>query len=195
MNLSKQLKQRIVEAAIARAQIPDRRQLLGRRRAKWADNVRLDAIGGKDVERKINAAKTRIEKTLSQLPECVLKDGGPFRTDYDIYVKVGNRQTRARFGPTDAKIYRITPYSHTLTGGGPLAKELATMEKDLEALNLEEDELRASIMSICDGVRTVEQLREKWPEVDKLLADAAALPAGVAALNKSLNLGKSRRKS
>lgn len=172
--LNVSIKDKIVSNAIKQAGIPTKEEALEKRRAEWAEAVRIHAIGGKQEAAKMERLRKRLRKSLDDAPRKLVKEDDPIRRDYDILVNVGGLAYRAYFhGGTDYKhsalVWKITPYQCTVEAGHALADEFHEIESQANAIREERDTIYSNVRAALDGVRTVKRLLEEWPEAKDLL--------------------------
>lgn len=173
--LNNRIKEEIVEKALIKAGIPDKKKLIQEKRGNWAESVRLAAIGGTEVEKKINSINKRFKKTMSEFSEDLIISDSLFRTDYDIYVNVAGCQFYAQFSgeasdwPRKNRIFKVAPTKFTLEADDPLAVEFHNIEAEENTLNEEESNIRANVVGALSKVGSVKKLLEMWPEAKELL--------------------------
>lgn len=180
------IKEQIVGNAIVKAGIIKKKDALRERRAAWVESVRIQAIGGEEVEAKIKAAEKKIKSALKDIPESLIS-GSVFRTDYDIYLNVAGCTTYGYFhGGNNRRngeaVHKVTPSSYTIKQGDPLADEFHSIEKADSEVKDEERNVRANVMGALSKVGSVKRLLEMWPEAKELLPEdlspvKAQLPA------------------
>lgn len=172
--LNNRIKEQIVDNAIIKAGIIEKKASLRERRATWLEAVRIKAIGGEEVEAKIKAAEKKIKSALKGLPEDIV-NGGVFRTDYDIYLNVAGCSFRAYFnGGSNYRgdqVHRITPTRYTIQQGDPLVDEFHAIESVKNELNDQETNVRANVMGALSKVGSIKKLLEMWPEAKELLPE------------------------
>lgn len=182
--LNRRIKDDIIANAVIKAGVPEKKKALIKRRADWVENVRLAAIGGKEVDKKIQSIKKRFE----ELPKGII-ESGVFRTDYDIYLNVAGARFRAYFNGKDNyqgdQVHKITPAGFTIKADDPLAKEFTAIEKEEGAISEEESTIRVNVEGALSEVTTVKKLLEAWPEVKELL------PSDLSPVKKQLPAVKS----
>lgn len=186
--LNRRIKDDIISNAVIKAGIPEKKKALIKRRADWVENVRLAAIGGKEVDKKIQAIKKRFEKAVEELPKGII-ESDVFRTDYDIYLNVAGARFRAYFNGKDNyrgdQVHKITPADFTIKADDPLAKEFTAIEAEEGAISEEESTIRVNVEGALSEVTTLKKLMEVWPEVKELL------PSDLSPVKKQLPAVKS----
>lgn len=174
MRLNKAIKEEIVRAAIVAAKIPDNREVNRARRAKWAENVRRDGLGGPDVATRVESAAKSIEKILSHLPEVAKSGNSPIVRGTFVTLNLAGKRVRAYFsgelGYTPSQTYKFTPSNHTLKNG-PLCAEFDKIESIEDALDAIETDLTVKVWAILGSVTTVKKLLAVWPEASALLPE------------------------
>lgn len=84
--LNKAVKEIIVDNALAKAGIPQRKKALRAARADWAERVRLAAIGGPEAESEVLKTEKKIAALIAKLPEGLRTNSTFVRKDYNIYI-------------------------------------------------------------------------------------------------------------
>lgn len=170
--LNRRIKDEIIAAAIAKSGVPARREKLKERRAAFAEDVRIHALGGADIAKKIDKAKKAIAKALEGIPDCVIKNG-VFRSDYDILVNAAGARNRVYFsgacGYTSDSVYKYTPAEAVLEAGDPLIDEFHAIEREASDISEAVDNVTASVEGALSKVTTIKKLLEVWPECKELL--------------------------
>lgn len=173
--LNVEIKDYIVAAAIKQAGVLEKEAALVERRAVWAEAVRVDALGGKEAAAKIERLSKRFEKMLTEVPDSI-RTKSPLQTHYSMSLNVGGLRTEAPFNGRDTNparplVSKISPHSHTLKAGTPLANEFAEIEKEAEKLADLRATISGNVRAALNRVRTVKKLLEEWPEASALLPD------------------------
>lgn len=199
MKLSKLTKEAILNAALKKAGIPEKKAAVRARYAAWAEAVRLLYVTPKELEL-IEKAREASEAVLS-----VLKYGS-FRVQTNNaieYANVGGQRRTVYFcGALDHQErnrdqeYVIAPesYSVTLAADHHLTEQLFNIDHDAEALRQEIEQLTASLWAVLNSVNTDKRLIEVWPEAVAFIpaaekANTPQLPAlPIAELNKLIGL-------
>lgn len=172
--LNTKIKTEITEAAVKQAGILDKEAALVERRAAWAEAVRIDALGGKDAVAKIDRLAKRFKKLIDELPESLRTGNAILNQEWSISLNVGGMRTEAHFSGLsrhiwDRAVHKISPFSHTIKAGTPLAKEFESIEKDAGQLAEQRATLEGNVRAALSRVRTVKQLLKEWPEAKALL--------------------------
>ncbi|GAB2507368.1 Nmad5 family putative nucleotide modification protein [Microbulbifer agarilyticus] len=195
IRLNSHIRESIVDNAITASGIPERKEALRVRRAKWAEACRIDALGGELEAKRVERTHGKIKKLLAELPDSVVCDSSPVRRDYDIYLNIAGCQFYATFSGVDGRetyeerVIKISPHRHTLTADHPLAKEFQEIEKAENQLRDEEKTIRHNVKAAVSSVRSVKKLTDMWPEVKELLPSEMkpAIQKLPAVLAKDLN--------
>lgn len=173
--LNNRIKEEIVEKALIKAGIPDKKKAIRKRRAAWAEAVRIAAIGGAEMEKKIKSINRRFKKAMSEFPEDLISRESLFRTDHHIYMNVGGCQAYAQFNgttsgwPRNNRVYKVSPAKFTLEADAPLAVEFRAIEAEEKDVDEEESNLRANVIGALSKVGSVKRLLDMWPEAKELL--------------------------
>lgn len=192
-------KQLIMGNAFKKGGITDRVKKLEKRRAEWAEKIRLDAIGGKGGERRLKAFNKRAVELNNEFGSIIESQPASIRT-YMLLNIEGKRFNAyfngTRYGIGAPSFEKIAPRQFTLKVGHPLAKEFDKLEKIQEQIDRDEQEIRASVQPVLDKVRTEKSLLKLWPEAKVLLPKkigepkTTALAIPLEGINKKLGLTK-----
>jgi len=189
----------IVANAIEKSGITAEFERLKKRRADWAEAVRVESLGGQEARAKINKAYALAEKHYAKIPDNIKSHGSLLRTDYDIYVNVAGASICAQFSGelTDVsknRVMKVAPHRHTLKADNPLVDEFHAIEKLAGELKEKRETIRANVDATVRKFTTIKKLLEAWPEAKELLPSdigtaKAQLPAVQAAdLNNMIGL-------
>lgn len=176
MRLTSVIKQQIVNAAIAKAGIPDEAEALRLRRVAWAEAVRVDALGGKEGAEAVDKAIKAIEKIMSSIPSALAYSSGAIRHDSSMYVNCGGLSVRARFIGNRGDCFDIractvkpTVDSHTIKADHPLSIEFRQLEEEAKSLICKRETIETSVNAAMSGINTDNQLLKVWPEAAELM--------------------------
>ncbi|ECE5060778.1 hypothetical protein DDU92_23215, partial [Salmonella enterica] len=119
--LNKFIKEKIIDNALAKAGIPQRKKALRDARADWAERVRLAAIGGPETEAEVLKTEKKIAALIAKLPEELRTNYTFVRYDSDIYLNLAGSRVRAYFNGNyrghkqgePGPIRKIAPYEYT----------------------------------------------------------------------------------
>ncbi|HAK8204805.1 TPA: hypothetical protein H2W01_004443 [Salmonella enterica] len=194
--LNKSIKEKIVDNALAKAGIPQRKKALRAARADWAERVRLAAIGGPEAESEVLKTEKRIAALIAKLPEELRENRTFVRYDSDIYLNLAGSRVTAYFngnyrhnepGSPD-HIRKISPYEYTLLADDPLVTEFYSFDALYREIKNNETDIRQNVTAALDKARTVKRLLEQWPEAKELLpAEDVAAPLPPAIRREALN--------
>ncbi|EHG4046955.1 hypothetical protein J4486_005597 [Salmonella enterica] len=194
--LNKAVKEIIVDNALAKAGIPQRKKALRAARADWAERVRLAAIGGPEAEAEVLKTEKKIAALIAKLPEELRASSTFVRKDYDIYLNLAGSRVSAYFngnyrsyeqGEPDP-IRKIAPYEYTLLADDPLVTEFYGFDALYREIKSDEANIRQNVTAALDKARTVKRLLEQWPEAKELLpAENAIVPLPPAIRREALN--------
>ncbi|ECE2446247.1 hypothetical protein B4Q49_24815, partial [Salmonella enterica] len=95
--LNKSIKEKIIDNALAKAGIPQRKKALRDARADWAERVRLAAIGGPEAESEVLKTEKKIAALIAKLPEELRANYTFVRYDSNIYLNLAGSRVRAYF--------------------------------------------------------------------------------------------------
>ncbi|HAK3334023.1 TPA: hypothetical protein H2A59_004588 [Salmonella enterica] len=194
--LNKAIKEKIVDNALAKAGIPQRKKALRTARADWAERVRLAAIGGPEAEAEILKTEKKIAALVAKLPEALRKNNTFARYDSAIYLNLAGSRFIAyfngnyqRYEPGEPDhIRKIAPYEYTLLADDPLTTEFHGFDVLYREIKSDETDIRQNVTAALDKARTVKRLLEQWPEAKELLpAEDAAVPLLPAIRRETLN--------
>lgn len=194
--LNKSIKEKIIDNALAKAGIPQRKKALRDARADWAERVRLAAIGGPETEAEVLKTEKKIAALIAKLPEELRTNYTFVRYDSDIYLNLAGSRVRAYFngnyrgheqGEPDP-IRKIAPYEYTLLADDPLVTEFYSFDALYREIKSDEADIRQNVTAALDKARTVKRLLEQWPEAKELLpAENAIVPLPPAIRREALN--------
>ncbi|EIK8807226.1 hypothetical protein LKU38_002891 [Salmonella enterica] len=194
--LNKSIKEKIVDNALAKAGIPQRKKALRAARADWAERVRLAAIGGPETESEVLKTEKKIAALIAKLPEELRTNSTFVRYDSDIYLNLAGSRVNVYFngnyrgyesGSPD-HIQKITPYEYTLLADDPLVTEFYSFDALYREIKSDETDIRQNVTAALDKARTVKRLLEQWPEAKELLpAEDAVVPLPPAIRREALN--------
>lgn len=198
MRLSKTIRQAILNAALAKAGIPERKSAIRQRYANWAEAVRVRYVTPEALAA-IEAARIASQA----VPEILRRQSAAARINGAIeYANVAGARRTVYFcgalksDDREPRDYVIAP-GHgaiTLTADDPLTQQLYDIDHDAAALDEHVKHLTASITAVLESVTTDTKLVEIWPEAVAFIpaAERAAtsnLPAlRVDELNKLIGL-------
>lgn len=194
--LNKSIKEKIVDNALAKAGIPQRKKALRAARADWAERVRLAAIGGPEAEAEVLKTEKKIAALVAKLPEALRTNTTFVKKDIDIYLNIAGSQTYAYFNGNyranesdePDHIYKVTPYKFTLLADDPLVTEFHGFDALYREIKSDETDIRQNVTAALDKARTVKRLLEQWPEAKELLpAEDTAVPLPPAIRREALN--------
>lgn len=194
--LTNSIKEQIILNALAKAGIASRKTALRAARVDWAERVRLEAIGGSDVETEVLKNLKKIEALISKLPEGLREEGKAIRKAYSLRLNLAGSAVDAYFngnyrgyeaGSPDF-IYKITPTHYTLLADNPLVTEFYGFDTLYKAIKSDEDDIRQNVTAALNKVRSVKRLLEEWPEAKELLPpDSPSVPLPPAIRRDALN--------
>lgn len=194
--LNKAVKEIIVDNALAKAGIPQRKKALRAARADWAERVRLKAIGGPEAEAEVLKTEKKIAALIAKVPEELRTGYGITRTGTYIYLNLAgsrvcayfNGNYRAHESDQPDHICKVTPYEYTLLADDPLVTEFYGFDALYREIKSDEADIRQNVTAALDKARTVKRLLEQWPEAKELLpAENTTVPLPPAIRREALN--------
>ncbi|EAA0697384.1 hypothetical protein DKT00_06250 [Salmonella enterica subsp. enterica] len=194
--LNKAVKEIIVDNALAKAGIPQRKKALRAARADWAERVRLKAIGGPEAEAEVLKTEKKIAALIAKLPEILRTDNMMIRTCTDIYLNLAGSRVCAYFNGnyrchesgSPEHTWKMAPYEYTLLADDPLVTEFYGFDALYREIKSDEADIRQNVTAALDKARTVKRLLEQWPEAKELLpAENAIVPLPPAIRREALN--------
>lgn len=205
MRLNKEIRQKIVDNAYKASTIPAAKKALTQRSVELSEAVRLDAIGGKDVDDSLRAAEKEIKLILKKrgIPEEFQLNQIFERKDYSYvelggescYLRLNGRVTKNRewivSGDSTRDYYSFSnnsikkyPADHVFT------LEYTQIVAEAEKLRDDEAILRGQVAGAANSFNTTEKLLESWPEAAALIPKEvakASQPMPIAIQVKELN--------
>ncbi|EKG3256518.1 hypothetical protein O2Z93_001738 [Salmonella enterica] len=194
--LNKTLKGLIIDNALAKAGIPQRKKALRSARVDWAERVRLKAIGGPETEAEVLNTKKKIAALIAKVPEELRTDNMIIRTRADIYLNLAGSRVCAYFNGnytgyesgSPEHIVKLAPCEYTLLADDPLVTEFYGFDALYREIKSDEADIRQNVTAALDKARTVKRLLEQWPEAKELLpAEDVAVPLPPAICREALN--------
>lgn len=198
MKLNKTIRTAIVEAAMSKAGIDAKRDLIRLHYAQWAEEVRLRYVTPEKLAL-IEAA----EKASDAVDQNIVY--GNFRPNFSRAIETANvaGQTRTvyydgslRYNSNSFKNteIKLSPTNVVLCADDPLTEKLYEIDHWAANLESEIEQLSASLWAVLNSVSTDTKLVEIWPEAMAFIpaaekANTPQLPAlPIADLNKMLGL-------
>lgn len=177
MKLTNQVKQQIVEAAIAKAGIPTQDETLRLRRAVWAEAYRIDGLGGKQAAEQVDKVIEEVERIRSSLPATLSTEGNVVRHGHYIYLNLAGITVLAYFSgmvsDKGQRVSRPTIYSHTLLADHPLVATFHALAQEQDELNQRRNHLHAHVTAALANIHSDTKLLQVWPEAAELLPEQA----------------------
>lgn len=188
--LNVELRNKIVENAVAKSEVPKLKDAYTTGLKKWIDDVWLLAIGGKKALAKLEKVAELEAKIRADFPKDLHTNDRLLRRDYDLGLNLAGMNLRLYFyggltsasGHSEGKHYRFTPSHFTIEGGHPLHQKFLDLEADKHAYEDTEATIRGNVRSAVNSVSTVEKLVELWPEAIELLPAETAKPCTALAV-------------
>jgi hypothetical protein len=198
--LTKEVKEQIIQNAVKKSGLIDEHNKIVQRRAEWANNVRLFAIGGVDEEKKLIAINEQYLTARESVPNSLKGDlRKPVKTRNETYVNVAGISFSAYFNGhveynNREQVYRISPSNVTLLADNQLVAEFHEIHNQQVEYDNKLSNLKNSVAGVIEKITTVKKLLDVWPEAKELLPDniekqVVNLPAvQTADLNKMIGL-------
>lgn len=196
MKLNKTIKEAILNAALKKAGIPEKKAAIRARGAELAEIVRSRFLTPAD-EKTILDAKKLLEPVSKKHPDVSVHD-----THYSgMPVNVAGQKRVFYFNgnidhddSTPSVSKRRPYYCSVLQADDPLTERLYVIDHDIQMLKAEIEHLTAALWAVLNSVTTDTKLIEIWPEAVAFIpaaekANTPQLPAlPIADLNKMLGL-------
>ena len=173
--LTNNMREAIIENAIAKSTLPERFAALDKRAEKWREDVRIAALGGPAEAKKIEAANRRILKQLEKFPSDVVME--PFRTGHNLMANFAGERQWLEYA--DEQVVTAEP---TFTADHPVTIERGEISNARDALNVERSEIEQLVAATVHSVTTIKKLLEVWPECVELIPSADAPMANLPAV-------------
>ncbi|AXD45401.1 hypothetical protein FPT84_19700 [Salmonella enterica] len=194
--LTRNLKDTIIDNALTKAGIPQRKKALRDARADWAERVRLKAIGGPEAEAEVIKTEKKMAALAAKLPKELRTNNTFVRYDDYICLNLAGSRVCAYFngnyrgyeqGAPD-HIRKITPCEYTLLADDPLVTEFYGFDALYREIKSDEADIRQNVTAALNKARTVKRLLAQWPEAKELLpAGDAIVPLPPAICRETLN--------
>lgn len=194
--LTRGIKEQIICNALTKAGIPKRKAALRAARVAWAERVRLQAIGGAEIEAEIRKNLKKIEALAAKFPGALKTSNSLIRTDNDMYLNLAGSRVNVYFNGnyrgyepgSPEHVHKISPSEFTLLADDPLVTEFYGFDALYKQIQSDESDIRQNVSAALNKVRTVKRLLEEWPEAKELLpADAPPVPLPPAIRRETLN--------
>lgn len=142
-----------------------------KRRAAFAEAVRIDGLGGPVKAAELEAIDAQISALQRKIPE-VLRSSYCSGIDRNssVYVNIAGANVYVPFDDHKPSRYR----NHVITADNPLAQQFYDLEAEEKSLDDERATLSAHVRGVLSKFNTVKRLLAAWPEAKELIP--AALP-------------------
>ncbi len=184
----------MVENAVKLAGIGEEWAAIHKRHAALAEDVRVEALGGKEKLPEIDKVIAEIKKAQKNK---VLEKVSIFSTlgvskQKSIFVSLGGMRAYLYFngvGDTaEAKYCSPVPCEISFPAEHKFTEEFLSLESCSEALVKKSEGLRAQVAATLNQFTTVEKLLDSWPEAKELLPKEKAVKTALPAVRvKDLN--------
>lgn len=196
MKLSKITKEAILNAALKKAGIPEKKAAIRARAAELAEKIRIVFFTPAE-EQLILKARELLNPVSEKHPNYSVNDSA---YTYMIVHVAGQKRVFYFNGNIDSddsasSVYKRRPYNNpVLHADDPLTEQLYSIDNDAKQLKSEIEQLTASLWAVLNSVTTDKRLIEVWPEAVAFIpaaekANTPQLPAlPIAELNKLIGL-------
>ena len=205
--LNKQIKAKILENALTKAGVFSKDKDLAARRAKLAENVRLFAIGGKEVEDAAIKAMEKINQFLSENGhDSIIVFKAQLRGINDeIHVNFAGRSVNLSFngnwGEPVTKPLVMSSYRNrvAITADNPLSQEFDFISQEHRSCLELKQSITLEVEAMLSSVTTIAKLLKEWPESEDLIPDDISLPqstslaVNVSNLNRMIGLPEDKK--
>ncbi|WP_340611678.1 Nmad5 family putative nucleotide modification protein [Xenorhabdus bharatensis] len=192
--LTKDIKNEIVNNALTKAGIFEKEEQLYKDRADWTEKVRIEAIGGENMEQGIQDIMSEMKKLADKIPEALRTGLNNIRESYYIQINLAGSRVTAYFNGDRKRytgrsyVYKITPDDTTLLADNPLVNAFYELEKRQDELENQREDITNNVEAALSKVRTVKRLLAEWPEAAEILPkDTAKAPPVPAVRREALN--------
>lgn len=195
MKLTKLVKQAILEAALNKAGVNEKKAAIRARYAAWAETVRVHFVTP-EIQKLLEAAEAASEA----VPERFKSRGFIKEERTSVYLNVAGQRREIYWCGSLTYDRQTTEYrtcfdfNTSINSDNPLTEQLYAIDHDAKTLGEEVEQLVASVTSVLDSVTTDKRLIEIWPEAVAFIpaaekANTPQLPAlPIAELNKLIGL-------
>jgi archaellum component FlaC len=192
MALTKDIKNQIVKNALTKAGIFEKEEQLYKDRADWAEKVRIEAIGGENMDSGINDIISEIKALANKIPETIRIDEFPiYKASYMEINLAGisvlvfyNGDVNTRFS-NRTRVFKITPKNKSvILADNPLVNEFYELENRYKELQNQREDITNNVEAALSKVRTIKRLLVEWPEAAELLPKSTAKAASVPAVRR-----------
>lgn len=204
MRLNKEIRQKMIDKAYELSAIPQARKELTKRSIALSEAVRLDGLGGKNVDNNLRAAEKEIKMLLGKrdIPDGfndfsfkrsdyalalfgetnqTLHFHGSLRIDRENVIQSDSSAEYRKFATCDRQEYG---HDHALT------IEYESLVNEAKKLKEDEEILRAKVGGAVFSFSSTEKLIEHWPEAAALIPkhiEKASKPMPIALAVQDLN--------
>ncbi|MDX7988629.1 hypothetical protein FE392_15035 [Xenorhabdus sp. 12] len=191
--LTKEIKSLIVKNALAKAGIFEKEDKLFQDRADWAEKIRIEAIGGENMEQGVQDILSEMKKLATKIPEALREDMMPIRESLGIEINLAGSYVFACFNGARERyrslgrrehVYKIAPNKTVLLADNPLVNEFYELEKRYNELENQRDDITNNVDAALLKVRSIKRLLEEWPEAAELLPKEMEKAAPVPAVRR-----------
>ncbi|HCL4106045.1 Nmad5 family putative nucleotide modification protein [Pseudomonas aeruginosa] len=172
------LRDKIVEAALAKSGIVDEQSKWQAERRIWAERVADDSVGGPDVVAKAKQVEKKIDKLLATLPEPLRISDGILPTRGSLNLNAAGCKVHVN----EFEGQRPCARNHTLPADHPLVIEFFQLEDWKKDIDARYADLSSQVRAMVNSVGTVGSLLKVWPEAAELIPQSAAPVSNLPAL-------------
>lgn len=171
--LNKNIKDQIVVNAISKAGLYAKRDELVSLRVDWAERVRLEAMGGKEMDEEINKLHSEISEKLDSVPWELVQYRDNFIRTTMIVLNLNGYRIKARFNGSrnyaGTCVYKLSRHEYTLKAGNPLIADFLALDSLHDKTESQIESITQNVYGVLAKVTTVKKLLEVWPEASELL--------------------------
>lgn len=164
--LTKEMRSQIIANAVEKAGLNQRREALTAKRAEWAENVRIDSVGGVEKHGELIKLQDQYQALAARIPLNL-------RSEYSGFIaKRGSFSLNlagARLKVNEYEGSKIAPREHTITADNPLVQQFYDLEAEERAIDSEKDRISVNVRAVIEQANTIKQLLDMWPECVELL--------------------------
>ncbi|KLU15571.1 Nmad5 family putative nucleotide modification protein [Xenorhabdus griffiniae] len=191
--LTKDIKSEIVKNALVKSGIFEKEEQLYKDRADWTEKVRIEAIGGENMDSGVNDIISEIKKLANKIPPALRIDAFPIYESSYIEINLAGISVLAfyngslRYSQREyrERVFKITPkVKNVILADNPLVNEFYELEKRHNELENQRRDITNNVEAALAKVRTVKRLLTEWPEAEELLPKSTAKAAPVPAVRR-----------
>jgi hypothetical protein len=161
------MRSQIIANAVEKAGLNARIERNTSERKQWAEDVRLDSVGGPEEDSRLLELQNQMESLIESVPKGIR--GGVthykiFDTNSNINLNLAGANLRIR---VDSQ--KPSRLSHVIAADNPLVQRFYDLEDDTRLTESERERITVNVRAVIEQANTIKQLLEMWPECVELM--------------------------